>query len=237
MPHRTHLCGRLNVETSRAVCRENRGSERPRRHRRIYWGPERVRLYDDAGIPIMGAKHPHEAMGPLREVFPDLWPHLEPMFEEIERTGRATWAEAQLLPIVRSGFLEEVYFTWSYSPVRDESGAVVGFYTPAVEATGQVLGQRRLRTLHAITHRAIGADSVEDAGRAALSALAENAADVPFALLYLADAQGERASLLGACGVDPRASGAPERVDLREGSAGDKAGWLLGPVARSRQAA
>ena len=200
----------------------------------VYWGRELVQLYNDAGIAIMGAKHPHEALGPLREVFPELWPVLAPMFEGIARTGQPTWAESQSLPIVRNGFVEEAYFTFSYSPVRDDTGAVVGFYTPAMETTGQVLGQRRLRALHAITHRAAGAASSEDACRAALAALEDNRADLPLVLLYLLDAAGTRASLLGGRGSQPSHVGVPEQVDLREESADGLAG-LLGAVARSRE--
>ncbi|WP_224371852.1 hybrid sensor histidine kinase/response regulator [Hyalangium versicolor] len=201
----------------------------------IYWGPQRVQLYNDAGIPIMGAKHPHGALGPVAEVFPELWPFLAPMFDGIERTGLATRSENQPLPIARNGFVEEAYFTWSYSPVRDDSGAIVGIYTPAMETTGQVLGQRRLRTLQSISNRSAGAASSEEACRAALAALAENPADLPFALLYLTDAGGTRASLLGACGLEPQHSGVPEQVDLRAESSANRAAWLLGSAASSHQ--
>ncbi|GMT99758.1 hypothetical protein KH5H1_38780 [Corallococcus caeni] len=201
----------------------------------IYWGPERVQLYNDAGIPIMGAKHPHHALGPLRDVFPELWPHLGRMFEDLERTRQANWAESQSLPILRNGSAEEAYFTWSYTPVLDDDGAVVGFYTPALETTGQVLGQRRLRTLHLLSQRASGAGSVEEACRAGLDALAENPADLPFTWLYVTDAEGTRASLVGSTGMGARGPAVPASIDLRAPRDGGLAGALLAPAAGTRQ--
>ncbi|NOK18100.1 ATP-binding protein [Corallococcus carmarthensis] len=197
----------------------------------IYWGPERVQLYNDAGIPIMGAKHPHHALAPLREVFPELWPHLGPLFEELERTKQANWAESQSLPILRNGSDEEAYFTWSYTPVLDDDGTVVGFYTPAMETTGQVVGQRRLRTLHTLSERASGAASVEEACRAGLSAMAENLADLPFTWLYVTDADGAHATLVGSTGMGALGASVPVSLDLRP----VHAGGLLAPVAGTRQ--
>ncbi|WP_375757566.1 ATP-binding protein [Corallococcus exercitus] len=202
----------------------------------IYWGPERVQLYNDAGIPIMGAKHPHHALGPLRDVFPELWTHLGRMFDDLERTKQANWAESQSLPILRNGSAEEAYFTWSYTPVLGDDGAVVGFYTPALETTGQVLGQRRLRTLQVLSHRASGAGSVEEACRAGLDALAEDPADLPFTWLYVTDADGTRASLVGSTGMDARSAAVPRHLDLRAPADGGPAGGLLAPVAAARQA-
>ncbi|WP_171810940.1 hybrid sensor histidine kinase/response regulator [Corallococcus exiguus] len=202
----------------------------------IYWGPERVQLYNDAGIPIMGAKHPDHALGPLRDVFPELWHPLGSMFDELERTKQANWAESQSLPIQRGGSAEEAYFTWSYTPVLDDDGKVVGFYTPALETTGQVLGQRRLRTLHLLTQRTGGASSVEEACRAGLDALGENPADLPFTWLYVTDADGARASLVGSTGMGARSAAVPAHFDLRAPEAGGPAGGLLAPVAGTRQA-
>ncbi|WP_336242828.1 ATP-binding protein [Corallococcus exercitus] len=201
----------------------------------IYWGPERVQLYNDAGIPIMGAKHPDHALGPLRDVFPELWPHLGRMFEDLERTKQANWAESQSLPILRNGSAEEAYFTWSYTPVLDDNGTVVGFYTPALETTGQVLGQRRLRTLHLLSQRASGAGSVEEACRAGLDALAENPADLPFTWLYVTDAEGARTLLVGSTGMGALSAAVPASLDLRAPKDGGPAGGLLAPVAGTRQ--
>ncbi|MBZ4371385.1 response regulator [Corallococcus sp. AS-1-6] len=202
----------------------------------IYWGPERVQLYNDAGIPIMGAKHPDHALGPLRDVFPELWPQLGPMFDELERTKQANWAESHSLPIQRDGTAEEAYFTWSYTPVLDDDGTVAGFYTPALETTGQVLGQRRLRTLHLLTQRAGGAGSVEEACRAGLDVLTENPADLPFTWLYVTDAQGTRASLVGSTGMGDRGAEVPAHLGLRAPEDRGPPGGLLAPAAGTRQA-
>ncbi|GEJ57937.1 ATP-binding response regulator [Anaeromyxobacter diazotrophicus] len=199
----------------------------------VYWGPERFQLYNDAGIPIMGARHPHAALAPVREVFPEIWPVIGPMFEEIERTGRATWSEGQLLELERHGFPEECYFTFSYSPILDGSGAVAGFYTAAMETTGQVLAHRRLRTLQALAARAASAASAEEACAGALAALAENPDDVRFSAVYLVEPQGAGALLAGSSGLAAGA-GLPPRVGL-ERPGEDPWSELLARALRSRR--
>lgn len=181
----------------------------------IYWGPDRLQFYNDAGIWIMGTRHPDTAMGPVSEVFPEIWPVIKDMFDHIEQTGEPSWSENQLLPLQRNGFAEECYFTFSYSPIRDDSGLVVGFYTCAMETTGHVLGQRRLRTLQAIVDRAAGTDSIETVCAACLGALGENAQDMPFASLYLVDEARTTATLNTACGHAPDGFRPPGHVDMR----------------------
>ena len=114
----------------------------------VWWGPELVMLYNDAYCPILGAtKHP-QAMGRGgREVWPETWPILGPMLEGVLTKGEATWSDDQLLLLDRNGFLEEGYFTFSYSPIRDESGRVGGVFCAVTETTWRVLGERRLQTL------------------------------------------------------------------------------------------
>jgi PAS domain S-box-containing protein len=114
----------------------------------VWWGPELVMLYNDAYRPILGAaKHP-QAMGRGgREVWPETWPILGPMLEGVLTQGEATWSDDQLLLLDRNGFLEECYFTFSYSPIRDESGRVGGVFCAVTETTWRVLGERRLQTL------------------------------------------------------------------------------------------
>ncbi|HSU82728.1 MAG TPA: PAS domain-containing protein, partial [Thermoanaerobaculia bacterium] len=122
----------------------------------VWWGLELVMLYNDAYRPMLGAtKHPRAMGRPGREVWPEVWPIIGPMLEGVLARGEATWSDDQLLLLDRNGFLEECYFTFSYSPIRDESGGVGGVFCAVTETTGRVLGERRLQTLRALAEQAI----------------------------------------------------------------------------------
>lgn len=170
----------------------------------LWWGPELVMIYNDALSQIIGNKHPR-AMGQRgAEGWWEVWDLLGPMLRSVFFQGASTWSENQRLDIERSlkgGLLEETYFTFSYSPVRDESGGIGGVFCAVTETSAQVLSERRLWTLTALTQET---GEVTTAGEACLNAavaLKDDAADVPAALVYLADDQGKTARLASAVGV------------------------------------
>ena len=117
----------------------------------IWWGPELVMLYNDAYAPIIGAKHPRALGQRGAECFPEIWEIIGPMLAGVRERGEATWSDDQLLLLERNGFPEECYFTFSYSPIRDESGAIAGVFTAVAETTSHVIGARRLRILRKLT--------------------------------------------------------------------------------------
>src|SRR4029079_3738028 len=153
----------------------------------IYWGPDLVVLYNDAYAEILGKKHPAALGRPCRDVWSDIWDVIGPMLDRVLAVGDATWSEDQLLLLERRGYPEECYFSFSFSPVRGANGGVDGIFTAVVENTGRVLGERRLRTLRDLGASLTQAKSAEEACRVAANVLADNRADVPFALLYLVD--------------------------------------------------
>ena len=159
----------------------------------VWWGSELVMLYNDAYVPIIGTKHP-EAMGAAgRKVWPEIWHIIGPMLEGVLSRGEATWSDNLLLELVRDGYPEECYFTFSYSPIRDESGGIGGIFTPVQETTGQVIGERRLRTLRDLAGaaRAPKTVSVDDVCRVSAETLRANPHDIPFAAFYLFSESGE----------------------------------------------
>jgi hypothetical protein len=85
----------------------------------LWWGPDLRLIYNDAWRPSLGAlKHP--ALGkPGKEVWHEIWHIIGPMLEGVLKTGEATWSVDMLLPMDRYGYLEETYWTYSYSPIRD----------------------------------------------------------------------------------------------------------------------
>jgi hypothetical protein len=92
----------------------------------VWWGPQLVMLYNDAYSPILGsAKHPRVMGQAGQECWPEIWHIIGPMLEGVMNLGEATWSDGQLLILNRNGYPEECYFTFSYSPIRDETGGEV----------------------------------------------------------------------------------------------------------------
>lgn len=203
----------------------------------VWWGPELVMLYNDAYRPILGTtKHPAALGQSGKECWPEIWHVIGPMLAGVLATGEATWSDNQLLLLERNGYVEECYFTFSYSPIRDETGGVGGVFTAVTETTEQVLGERRLRTLSALAARTAAAPTAEDACTIAVATVAHNRADIPFALLYLPDAGGAQMRLAAATGLEVATLASPSSINL---GASEEAGaaWPLAQVMRTGQVA
>ncbi len=118
----------------------------------LFWGPDLVCFYNDAYRPSLGnnGKHP-SALGQKGEkVWPEIWAEIKPLIDQVLAGGEATWSEDQLLPIFRNGKHEDVYWTFSYSPVKDETGQPTGVFVACTETTQTV---QTLRELNESTHR------------------------------------------------------------------------------------
>jgi PAS domain S-box-containing protein len=110
----------------------------------IAWGPELAFLYNDGYLPIFGAKHPHALGQPFAKVWSEIWSDIGPLVDRA-LAGEATFHENLPLMMLRNGYPEQTWFTFSYSPVRDESGGIGGLFCACSETTGQVVSERRLR--------------------------------------------------------------------------------------------
>ena len=109
----------------------------------VAWGPELAFLYNDAYRPVFGKKHPWALGRPFREIWSEVWNDVVPLVETALR-GEATWSENLPLVLERNGYPEDCWFTFSYSPLRDERGTVVGLFCAAAETTERVLAERHL---------------------------------------------------------------------------------------------
>jgi PAS domain S-box-containing protein len=112
----------------------------------LWWGPELICFYNDAYRPSLGkdGKHPHILGMPAEEAWAEIWTIIKPMIDQVISGGGATWSEDQLIPIFRNGKIEDVYWTFSYSPVIDESGAPKAVLVTCNETTKSVLTRKSL---------------------------------------------------------------------------------------------
>lgn len=108
----------------------------------IAWGADLTFLYNDAYADILGNKHPAALGQPFQEVWWDIWSDIKPLIDRA-LAGEATWSENLLLTMERKGFREETWWTFSYSPIRDEAGTIAGMFCSCMETTAQVLAERR----------------------------------------------------------------------------------------------
>ncbi|WP_307533153.1 SpoIIE family protein phosphatase [Streptomyces sp. V3I8] len=173
------------------------------------WGEE-LTFFCNAAYrrATLGQKYPWALGRPASEVWTEIWDDIGPRIGTVMTTGVATWDEALLLFVERSGYTEESYHTFSYSPLRDDDGAVVGMLCVVSEETERVIGERRMTTL-----RDLGSDpSVVRTEQEILAfadqQLSRNPQDLPFTLTYLFRPDGS-AALAGGNGMPPGHPAAP----------------------------
>ena len=163
----------------------------------LWWGPDLVMVYNDAYRPMLGRKHPRALGSPGAEVWTEIWSVIGPMLEHVMAGGGATWSTDQRLVLDRNGYPEESYFTFSYSPVHDESGGVAGVFSAVSETTERVLGERRLATLAEMAGL-MGATDRREVVRTAAAILGANAADHPAVLVVEPPDDPDRLALAAA---------------------------------------
>ncbi|HEY1673607.1 MAG TPA: SpoIIE family protein phosphatase [Streptosporangiaceae bacterium] len=190
----------------------------------VWWGPDLQFFYNDDYLPLLGSKHP--ALGkPGEVVWSEIWSTIGPMLASVISSGQATWSEDLLLPMNRHGYWEETYWTYSYSPLHDDSGVVRGVFTAVADTTQRVVGERRLAALQDLGSLAGRARSAAEAAELVGDALTEAAADVPFAAIYLRKPGTDEIAL--AATSPPGAAPVP--------LAGGPGDWPAGDVLRTGQ--
>ncbi|WP_311922706.1 SpoIIE family protein phosphatase [Microbispora sp. H10836] len=173
------------------------------------WGPD-LTFFCNAAYrrDTLGRKYPWALGRPASEVWAEIWGDIGPRIEAVLATGKATWDEALLLFLERAGYPEETYHTFSYSPLRDDSGAVVGMLCVVSEETERVIGERRMATL-----RDLGSDpsvvrTEQEMLAFACRQLGRNLQDLPFTLTYLYQ-EGGGVRLAGVTGISAGHPAAP----------------------------
>ncbi|MCF0074735.1 ATP-binding protein [Dyadobacter sp. CY261] len=168
----------------------------------IGWGPRILKFYNDAYIDIVRGKHPHALGEPVSVVWKDIWKDIEPMLSRAMDRDEGTYVESRLLIMVRSGFPEETYYTFSYTPVLGDDGRPAGIICYNTADTERILSERALKTMQQLD--SLGEKKrEEEVFRQVERALSANPLDFPFAFLYKISEDGAQAGLVATSGADP----------------------------------
>ncbi len=154
------------------------------------WGEKLTFFCNDAYLPTLGVKQAWALGARADDVWAEIWKDIGPRIAHVMETGDATWDEGLRLFLERSGYPEETYHTFSYSPLADDGGAITGMLCVVAEETERVVGERRLRVLRDLAALLAGARTAREVFSAMESGLTADAHDVPFALAYLPSEDG-----------------------------------------------
>ncbi|AWI88892.1 histidine kinase [Methylobacterium sp. DM1] len=159
------------------------------------WGPNLIQVYNDGYRDLMGLKHPAGLGQPTRACWPEVWHINAPIYERVWAGETLTFEDA-LYPLTRSGRLEDAWFTLTYSPLRDDSGAIAGILVILVETTSRVLADRALRKsearFRAELERQVQERTAElQASRDLLKATMDSSMDMIQVFKAVRDASGE----------------------------------------------
>src|SRR5262245_33378492 len=189
----------------------------------IGWGKELINLYNDPYKSIIGGKDAWALGRPTSQVWREIWDAIGPMLAKAMTENEGTYVEEQLLIMERHGYREETYYTFSYSPIPGDDGVAAGIICANTDDTQRVIGERQLSLLRELATKTAEARTCQQACSQIIEALSSNPRDLPFALIYLAEAGSETLSLVGAAG------GAGEH------GIGEPSLWLLADVLREQQ--
>jgi PAS domain S-box-containing protein len=154
------------------------------------WGSDLTFLCNDAYLPTVGLKRDWVIGSRSDTVWAEIWPDIGPRIRHVLATGEATWDEALPLYLERSGFPEETYHTFSYSPLSDDSGATTGMLCVVAEVTERVIGERQLSVLRDVGATLAAASTRAEVMKGLEACLSNGARDAPFAVVFLADRAG-----------------------------------------------
>ena len=182
---------------------------------------ELIYFYNDAFIPLAGAsRHPCALGLPVPVAWREIWDQiLLPRFTHTLNTGEPTGEADLLMPLERSGYLEETFITFSFAALRDDQNRPNGIFCTAIENTARVIAERQINCLRALAARSSFAETPQAACQTAMATLEGNPRDLPFVALYFLDSDGKHARLAGTAGLICVPPGIPTVIDLEnEGS-------------------
>ena len=187
----------------------------------IGWGKDLIKLYNDPYKDIVGGMHPWALGQPASVVWKNIWEDIEPLLKTVMEKDEGTYVESQLLIMDRNGYLEETYYTFSYTPIPGDTGGTAGMICANTDDTVRIIGERQLRTLRDLGKSLAKMQTVTEVYQSALKVLENNQKDFPFAVLYKIDNDGRTAQAIAYSGIEKDQTVFPSYVDLlnpREGT-------------------
>lgn len=179
----------------------------------IAWGPRFIQLYNDAYIPIFGEHNHPEALGRTTpETWHEIWDFVGAQFNKVMTSGQAVCRENEKMLMLRNGFLEECYFSFSYSPLTDENGIVRGVLALPWETTSKVIANRRTETVRSLVQRLSNAGDIKGIWCAFEQTVLENEPDLAFGLWYATIQGGSGLELVASAGMPVGSRMAPETL-------------------------
>lgn len=178
----------------------------------IGWGPELIKLYNDAYKSIVGGKHPGALGKPASVVWKDIWSDIEPMLSKVMNQNEGTYTESQLLVMERYGYKEETYYTFSYSPVPGDNGQTEGMICYNTSETERVLNERALKTLREVSNSMNDCKTTHEVFERCALALSNNLYDFPFTSFY--ELKDITAGLLSKSGINTVHPLFPQTINL-----------------------
>jgi signal transduction histidine kinase/CheY-like chemotaxis protein len=176
----------------------------------VWWGAERVLMYNDASTELLGARHPSVLARSGRDAWGDeVGSVFGPAIDRVFATGETVWCESVRMLFARRVPSEETYTTFSFAPIVNDAGSVDGAIGACIDVTESVIANRRLSLLHRLGVGLASARGVDATAMTLTGVLRENQ-DVPFAVLYLVDGREARAAAW--IGTTAEQSGLPALV-------------------------
>jgi signal transduction histidine kinase/ActR/RegA family two-component response regulator len=167
----------------------------------LWWGPDLVQFYNDGYVPSFGVGRHPAAMGQRGEdCWGEIWATIGPEIATV-LTGKSTFHEDALVPVFRNGRMEEVYWTYGFSPVLEGDGSIAGVLVIVTETTSRVVALRRLRMAQTLAETLSLAAHPRDVANAAVRALATTREDAPWALAYRTSAVTGEPEVIASSGL------------------------------------
>ncbi|UOF21180.1 response regulator [Pseudomonas syringae] len=110
----------------------------------LLWGPELVFFHNDAYTPILGPRKDHAIGALIPDLWADVWDQVAPLVIDAF-AGKPCRYTDMPLSMARYGEIEQTWWSFSFSPVIDEHGVVVGMFCITNETTAHVLNQQALQ--------------------------------------------------------------------------------------------
>ncbi|BAY20030.1 putative sensor protein (plasmid) [Anabaenopsis circularis NIES-21] len=197
----------------------------------VWWGEDLINLYNDAYSSFLQNKHPAALGLPASRVWHEIWDQLEPRIESAIRKNEGTFDEALLFIMLRKGYLEETYVTFSYSPIPDDHGGTGGIFCACTDDTHRIIGERQLALLQELAARTADARTFQAACTESASCLETNPYDLPFAMIYLIEPEQQQIVLAGTSSIARDHPAVLQAVAFDDDSV-----WQLAEVVRTQKA-